>query len=112
MTEDKPETPRDRLFRLHDEVTKSAKGLMRKKNEDYGRAEDPLFNFRRHGLKGMVVRMDDKMCRLDNFIDKGSFAVEDENVEDVARDLINYAVLFLFWCREEARASGAAAEKA
>lgn len=101
MTDEKPETPRDRLFRLHEEICKTARSLMKKKNTDYGREEDPLFNFRRHGLKGLVVRMDDKMCRLDNYVDKGTFAVEDEGIEDLCHDFINYAVLTLFYDREE-----------
>lgn len=106
MTDEKPETPRDRLFRLHEDVCKTARALMRKKQSDYAREDDPLFNFRRHGLKGMVVRMDDKMCRIDNFVDKGVFAVEDEGVEDWCEDMINYAVLTLFFVREEKAKKG------
>jgi hypothetical protein len=101
MTDEKPETPRDRLFRMHEEVCKTARQLMRKKNEDYGRADDPLFNFRRHGLKGMIVRLDDKMCRMDNFVERGIFAVEDEGIDDWTWDVINYAILTRFWIQEE-----------
>lgn len=94
------ETARDRLFRLHDEVCKRAKAKMRKKNSDYAAEGDPYKNFRRHGLKGIVVRMDDKLARLDNFADKKMFEVEDESVEDTLEDQINYAILYLGWLRE------------
>lgn len=99
MTDDKPdvpapETPRERLFRLHDEVCKAAKATMRKKNNDYAKEGDPFHNFRRHGLKGILVRIDDKLCRLDNFLDNGVLSVEDESVVDTLEDVVNYCVLF------------------
>lgn len=96
MSDEQP-TPREALLHLHEELSKKARALMRRKNEDYGRAQDPLFNFRRHGLKGMLVRMDDKLCRLDNYLDKGNFSVEDEGLEDTLLDMINYSVLFAYW---------------
>ena len=104
MTDEKapePEPPRERLYRLHDEMCKAAKAIMRKKNADYAREGDPFHNFRRHGLKGFVVRMDDKMCRLDNYVEKGTFEVADESIEDTLADLINYAVLFRGWLEEK-----------
>ena len=95
------ETPRERLFALHRDMTAAALKLMKQKNGSYGKAEDPLFNFRRHGLKGFVVRMDDKMSRLDNFIENGQImTTPDETLVDTLQDLINYAVLFLFWVQE------------
>jgi hypothetical protein len=104
VTEEKPEPPpsaRERLFALHDAMCKSAKATMRKKNFDYAKEDDPYHNFRRHGLKGFVVRMDDKMCRLDGFVDKGTLSVEDESIQDTLEDLINYAVLFRGWLEEK-----------
>lgn len=95
-----PETPRERLFALHRDMTTAALRLMKQKNGSYGKAEDPLFNFRRHGLKGFVVRMDDKMSRLDNYIEMGQMTTPDEGVTDTLQDLINYAVLFQFWLQE------------
>jgi hypothetical protein len=81
-------------------MCKAAKGIMRKKNGDYAREGDPYHNFRRHGLKGFVVRMDDKLARLDNYVDKGFCEVEDESISDTLVDLINYAVLFRGWIEE------------
>lgn len=102
MTEaDKPETPRERLFRTHEEVCKTARALMRKKNADYASDEDPLANFRRWGVLGFVVRMDDKLARLASFAKRGIFEVEDESLADTLLDLVNYSVLLAFWASEE-----------
>ena len=97
----KPETARDRLFRLHDEMCKRAKAKMKKKNADYASEADAFKNFRRHGLKGIVVRMDDKVSRIDNFEGKGFFEVDDESIEDTLEDLINYCVVFSAFRAEE-----------
>jgi soluble cytochrome b562 len=92
---------RDELFAFHDQCAARAKALMEKKNKDYAKESDPLRNFRRHGLKGFVVRMDDKMARLDNFVENGTLAVSDESVEDSLIDLLNYSVLMLAMLQEQ-----------
>jgi len=101
VTEEKPETPRDRLFRTHDELCKAARTIMRKKNADYANEEDPLANFRRWGALGFVVRLDDKLSRLGNFVKRGMFDVEDESLTDTLLDLVNYSVLLAFFVSEE-----------
>jgi hypothetical protein len=97
----KPETPRDRLFRLHEDMTKAARTIMRKKNADYANEDDPLANFRRWGALGFVVRMDDKLARLSTFVKRGVFEVEEESLDDTLRDLVNYCVLLSFFVSEE-----------
>lgn len=99
----KPETPRERLFRLHTEMSQRSKALMKAKNGDYASDEDPLANFRRHGLLGMAVRLDDKMARLNNFVKRGVLNVVDESLDDTLCDIINYAVLFSYYTQEEKR---------
>lgn len=89
----KPEAPRERLFRLHDDMCKEAKSLMRKKNMDYGGDEDPFRNFRMFGTMGFLVRMSDKLARLRTFSERGKFDVQDEGTRDSLIDLINYSVL-------------------
>lgn len=104
MTEENPkvpETPRERLLALHQELSKKSVAIMRKKNASYGSDADPLMNFRRHGLYGMVVRLDDKISRLDNFVKSGINHIDDESIEDTLVDIQNYAVLFAFWLREQ-----------
>jgi hypothetical protein len=99
----KPETPRDRLFRLHEDMTKAARTIMRKKNADYANEEDPLANFRRFGELGFVVRMEDKLARLTTFARRGILEVENESLDDTLLDLVNYCVLLSFYVTEEKR---------
>ena len=101
MSDEKPETPRDRLFRLHEDMCKQARTIRRKKNADYANEEDPLANFRRWEALGFVVRMDDKLARLSTFVKRGVFAVEDESLNDTLLDLLNYSVLLAFYVSEE-----------
>lgn len=93
-------TPRERLFAMHQKMSADAYKLLKQKNNDYSSEDDPLLNFRRHGLFGMLVRMDDKLARLGNFSKKGVFSVVTETVYDTLIDIINYAVLFAFWIEE------------
>lgn len=101
-----PETARDRLLATQKEMASRALSIMKKKNNDYCGPEvgvDPLFNFRRHGLLGMLVRMDDKMSRLNTFVRTGVLQVEDEDLEGTLLDLQNYCTLFAFWVDEDKR---------
>jgi hypothetical protein len=86
-------TMRDRLFTLHEEMCKKARGISRKKSMDYSDGSDPYLNFRRHGAYGIVVRMDDKLARLNTFVKRGTFEVNDESLEDTLIDLLNYTIL-------------------
>ena len=101
MTDEKPETPRERLLRMHEDMCKQARATMRKKSADYATEEDPLANFRRFGPLGIVCRLDDKLSRLANFVKRGVFDVEDESLADTLRDLLNYSVLLAFFVAEE-----------
>jgi hypothetical protein len=94
---------RDELLKSHNELTKRAYELMKRKNADYaGKAgTEPFANFTRceaMGIctteAGMLVRMTDKLSRLSSFVEAGTFQVKDESLEDTCVDIINYAVLF------------------
>jgi hypothetical protein len=74
--------------------------ILVKKNHDYtGQNSDPLFNFRKAenmgipAWKGAMIRLSDKMSRLETFAKKGEFKVEDENFLDTLRDAANYLFL-------------------
>lgn len=86
---------------MHEDMTKAARTIMRKKNADYAAEDDPLANFRRWGALGFVVRMDDKLARLSTFVKRGVFEVEDESLNDTLLDLLNYSVLLAFFVAEE-----------
>lgn len=94
---------REELLKCHNELTKKAHDLMKRKNADYaGRSgTEPFANFTRceaMGIcsteAGMLVRMTDKLSRLSSFVEAGAFQVQDESLEDTCVDIINYAILF------------------
>lgn len=85
---------RAQLYDMHEELCRAAKGIMERKNRDYGESTDPFRNFRAHGLFGMIVRMHDKLARMQTFVERGNLVVVEESITDCVLDLINYAILF------------------
>jgi hypothetical protein len=87
------------LFELHDELTSKAKGLMESKNKDYTGGGSVFANLEActiigiHPVKGTIIRMIDKLQRLNSYVVNGELAVKDEGVEDTLIDIINYSVL-------------------
>src|SRR5207249_10854744 len=72
-----------------------ARKLIVVKNADYSGVDgDPFRNFRRWGLLGIIVRLTDKVTRLETFVDRGDLQVKSEKVRDTVIDIINYAILF------------------
>lgn len=105
------------LFELHSELTTRALGLMERKNNDYRSGTgDPFKNFRGAStfdvspVRGVLLRMQDKMCRIATFDEKGELLVKDEGVEDAIVDIINYAVLMAGLIREDKNAKAERAE--
>ncbi len=96
------------LLKLHGEMSSKALVLMEKKNSDYAHGSDPFKNFRRHGPFGILVRLSDKLARLETFVERGSFEVQDESFEDTCVDAMNYVVLLRALVLE-ARLSGSQA---
>ena len=81
---------------LHD----AASEIMNKKNHDYrGGTGDPYKNFRGsdlfsiHPIVGVLLRMQDKMMRIQTFVEKGQLKVKGESVFDALVDLTNYTAL-------------------
>lgn len=74
--------------------------LARKKNHDYA-GDDPLYNFRTFGFDGIVVRMNDKMCRLINFVKNKKLKVSDESILDTLRDIRVYSIIAEIQHQEE-----------
>lgn len=101
---------RESLLDFHAVVTERARSLMERKNKDYAGmgGKEPFANFTRcesmgicTTFKGFLVRMTDKLSRLSSFSDAGSFAVDDEKLEDTLIDMINYSVLLLAFVRDK-----------
>jgi len=85
---------------LHDKLCKAGKAIMMKKNHDYtGGSGDPYANFRGStalgigNIKGILLRVQDKMMRIKTFEEKGQLLVQDEGIDDALIDVINYMVL-------------------
>lgn len=87
------DSARDHLFNLHQSLCQAGLELMKAKNQDYGSVADPWYNFRRHGALGIMVRLSDKLARLESFLEKGFNSCKTESVKDTVVDGINYLVL-------------------
>jgi hypothetical protein len=90
----------DDVLKLHESTCAAAREIIRVKNNDYTDGSvDPFANFRSAetiGVKaetGVLVRMLDKIKRIQTFVNKGTLQVKGESVEDAIQDIINYAVL-------------------
>lgn len=68
-------------------VQTEAKELFRKKNADYGDA------FATYGTVGVLVRVGDKIQRLQSISKTGVQLVDDEKLRDTLIDLHNYAAM-------------------
>lgn len=98
------------LLDIHWGLTLRAYELMERKNHDYAGSAgtSPFANFERSealGLcstgQGLLVRMSDKLSRLSEFERAGVLKVADEKVEDTCLDIINYAILYYAWKKEQ-----------
>tara|TARA_A200000113_G_scaffold91915_1_gene82306 strand:+ start:3437 stop:3700 length:264 start_codon:yes stop_codon:yes gene_type:complete len=76
----------DRVSQL-EKVQNEAKCLFEKKNADYGDA------FATYGPVGVLVRMGDKISRLQSITSNGVNLIETESIRDTLIDLHNYAAM-------------------
>lgn len=86
-----------------EKLTQRMIAQMRAKNNDYAGKRDPFKNLRRHGEYGIVVRLDDKLARLDSFFnpaEKVERQVKDETVEDTGIDAAVYCLLLVLLYRD------------
>jgi hypothetical protein len=98
------------LLHLHELTCAKARNIMKSKNSDYTggeKAVDALANFKSasalgmHPLVGLLLRMQDKIMRLNSFAADGELRVVGEPAEDACDDLLNYAVLAKAIIKEE-----------
>lgn len=93
------------MSKFHDIIQQLVE-LHDKKQADYGREHDPFANVRAAedfglpGYVGALIRANDKMRRLQKFVDKGELA--NESVEDAFMDLAVYAIIGLILYQEQA----------
>jgi len=90
------------LVQLHQHLCQKACGIMTAKNDDYANPEhtaDPFANFRAsltfdiEPELALLIRVQDKLKRLQSFVTRGDLKVTDESWQDACLDVINYMVL-------------------
>jgi hypothetical protein len=92
---------RDELLDLHENTCERCREVMKRKNQDYAGedAGSPFANFRTakavgvDPAKGILMRMLDKMKRVQSYVERGDLKVKGEPVEDACDDLVNYSIL-------------------
>lgn len=90
------------LLSIHEETCEKCKTMMIRKNKDYtggDTATDIFANFNSakiigmHPVKGLLIRVIDKIQRINSFTNDKKLSVPDETVYDACEDIINYAIL-------------------
>ena len=90
---------RDELIRLQANTFGRCQLILKVKNADYCHGNDPYKNFRSSQIfgispiHGILMRVMDKIERINTFASKGSLEVLDESFADSCEDIINYMVL-------------------
>ena len=90
---------REELLDLHSILTEQAKQLMSRKNNDYTAGGSPFSNFEMANMfgvdpkLGLLLRVMDKIKRIETFIRQGKLDVVNESRTDSVIDIINYMVL-------------------
>ena len=90
------------LLEIHEDTCSKCKSIMVKKNNDYtgGKTANDIFaNFNSskiiglHPVKGLLIRVIDKVQRINSFTNDKELSVSNETVEDACDDIVNYAIL-------------------
>ncbi len=87
-------------------ILDSLKELHLAKDADYGGGEylSDIIASNRMGIapwKNALLRIQQKVGRLESFAKQGEFKVADEKVEDTARDIAVYSIIMLMLYREK-----------
>lgn len=81
------------------EILEDMKSVHERKNADYGNNFHK--RYKRWGFLTALLRLSDKMERLENIYERGEIQVKDESVEDTLLDLANYAVMTIVELKNE-----------
>ena len=73
--------------------------LYRCKNNDYGNSFDQTMD--KFGILSSVIRINDKVNRLNNLVDPTKQVQIKETIEDTLLDLANYCVMTLAYLKDE-----------
>jgi hypothetical protein len=89
------------------EILEQMKDLHSRKNHDYAGNSDPLKNLRActrlemEPFLGVMVRLQDKWSRLEEFVKSGKLMVKGESVKDTLMDNAVYSVLAIILYEEQ-----------
>lgn len=72
--------------------------LYKRKNSDYG---DSFVNVRHKFPNAILIRLNDRLSRLETLLCKSERAVMDESIDDTLMDLAAYAIMELVERRKE-----------
>ena len=78
-----------------EKISKEIADMLIKKNHDYG--DDNLV---KRGLLGIIIRMEDKLARLDNLYIVPKKPHVEESLEDTLKDIAGYAINAIRLLRE------------
>lgn len=88
-------------------ITEKMHQIYLKKNKDYGSSFDRQYD--KYGMTSVLIRLSDKLNRLEQITKAGTIEVKDESVDDTLLDLANYAILALIKRQKGKTDSGDAA---
>jgi len=91
MTNTLVEVTRNKLIMIAADVV----DMVLHKNEDYQDA------WQKQGIQGTLVRIADKLCRIEVLADGREALVAEEKLEQTLLDNIGYSFLALLWLREK-----------
>ncbi len=79
-------------IKVHKEICDRLHDTYVAKNADYG---DSFAKVRAKYPEAILIRLEDKMSRLEQLMQHGNRQVKDESVEDTLMDLANYCIMEL-----------------
>jgi len=91
LEEDLVEVTRNKLIMIAADVV----DIVLHKNADYQDA------WQKQGIQGTLVRIADKLCRIETLADGRQALVAEEKLEQTLLDNIGYSFLALLWLREK-----------
>lgn len=77
------------------EVCQEVIQIVLSKNNDYGDA------WQKQGIAGVMVRLSDKLCRVESLSDGREVLIADEKLQDTLIDAIGYSILGLLYLNND-----------
>ncbi len=95
-------------IKVHKEICDRLHDTYVAKNADYG---DSFAKVRAKYPEAILIRLEDKMSRLEQLMQHGNRRVKDESVEDTLLDLANYCIMELVERKNDTKSKEKEAEQ-